>query len=211
MIEIVLDNKIYKVVIEYKKNKNLYVRIDDELNIHVSCNRFFPKNKILTFIEENKEKIKKMYDQKVRTIEKSARFYYMTKPYDIIIDKKIKKYIIDSNNNIIYIKNTKSLTDMIVEIITGYVNEIMPLIKEDIPDFKLRFRSMKTKWGVCNRANNTITLNYNLIGQSADFIKYVIIHEICHFTVFNHSKVFYTLVSKYMPEYKQVIKQNKEW
>lgn len=210
-IEVVLSNQVYNVVITYKDIKNLYARVDDDLNISVSCNKYYTVSKIEKFILENEDKIVKMYIGKQKLIEKNKYFYYMKKPYTLCVNPKIDKYLFDDLNKILYIKNKSALLKLVNNKLSVYVDEITPLIEEEIPDFTLKIRSMKSKWGVCNRANNTITLNLNLIGCSEDFIKYVIIHEICHFSVFNHSKDFYRLVKKYMPNYKEVINENKAW
>lgn len=69
---------------------------------------------------------------------------------------------------------------------------------------------MKTRWGVCNRKDNSVTLNSELIRYEADKLDYVIIHELSHFVHFNHSKNFWNLVSKYCPNYKQARKDLKE-
>ena len=72
----------------------------------------------------------------------------------------------------------------------------------NLPDFKLKIRKMKTRWGVCNRHNNTITLNTELIKKKVDLIDYVIIHEMAHFYEGNHSKKFWAIVEKACPNYK---------
>ena len=46
---------------------------------------------------------------------------------------------------------------------------------------------MKTRWGVCNRGNNTITLNSLLIRYEKDIIDYVIYHELSHFIAITES------------------------
>ena len=69
---------------------------------------------------------------------------------------------------------------------------------------------MSTRWGVCNRSNNTITLNSELIKYGLKQIDYVIIHELSHFIYFDHSKNFWLQVSKYCPNYKEVRKTLKE-
>ena len=61
---------------------------------------------------------------------------------------------------------------------------------------------MRQKWGYCNKRDELITLNLELIKYDVDEIDYVIIHELCHFIHFNHSKQFWECVSKYKPNYK---------
>ena len=75
---------------------------------------------------------------------------------------------------------------------------------------KLKIRNMKTRWGVCNRRDDSITLNSKLIRYEIHDIDYVIIHELAHLVHFDHSKAFWQTVEKYMPNYKRAIKNLKE-
>ncbi len=75
---------------------------------------------------------------------------------------------------------------------------------------KIRIRNIKYAWGTCS-ANKNITINYNLIKYSEQAIKYVILHELCHLKYMNHSKEFWSLVQKYMPEYKEIKKEFKAY
>ena len=69
---------------------------------------------------------------------------------------------------------------------------------------------MKSRWGVYNRKNHSITLNSHLIEYRLDKLEYVIYHELSHTTYFDHSKQFWLLVSKYCPKYKRIQKDLKE-
>ena len=67
---------------------------------------------------------------------------------------------------------------------------------------KIRIRDIKYAWESCSN-NKNITINKNLISYSELAIRYVILHELCHLKYMNHSKEFWSLVQKYMPEYKK--------
>lgn len=84
------------------------------------------------------------------------------------------------------------------------------LFDENIPYPKLKMRNMKTRWGVCNRKNLTVTLNSNLIKESLDKIDYVIIHELSHLVYFDHSSNFWAIVGKYCPNHKRIRKELRE-
>ena len=92
------------------------------------------------------------------------------------------------------------------QIIEKNANE---LIKETglIPN-KIRIKDIKYAWGSCS-SNKNITINQKLIAYSEIAIRYVILHELCHLKYMNHSKEFWDLVQRYMPEYKQVKKEFK--
>ena len=92
------------------------------------------------------------------------------------------------------------------QIIEKNANE---LIRETglIPN-KIRIKDIKYAWGSCS-SNKNITINQKLIAYSEIAIRYVILHELCHLKYMNHSKEFWDLVQRYMPEYKQVKKEFK--
>ena len=68
---------------------------------------------------------------------------------------------------------------------------------------------MKTRWGVCNKRDDSVTLNAELFREPIECLDYVITHELSHFVHFDHSKEFWKLVEKYNPDYKKVRKYLK--
>ena len=82
---------------------------------------------------------------------------------------------------------------------------------ENIPYPILKIRTMKTRWGVCNRKVKSVTLNFNLVKYDYYCLDYVIVHELSHFVHFDHSKEFWNTVSKYYPNYKIIQKKLKNW
>ena len=69
---------------------------------------------------------------------------------------------------------------------------------------------MKTRWGVNNLTQKTITLNSELLKKDLDLLDYVIIHELCHFYEANHSANFWRHVEEYYPHYKEARRRLKE-
>jgi predicted metal-dependent hydrolase len=66
-------------------------------------------------------------------------------------------------------------------------------------DFRAKF--MSSKWG-SRRSDGRITLNLRLLDLSDESIDYVIIHELAHTKVMNHSKEYWTVVESMMHDYK---------
>ena len=66
----------------------------------------------------------------------------------------------------------------------------------------IKFRKMKSRWGSCQPQKNILTFNTLLLTKPFESIKYVVIHEFCHFIHPNHSKAFYAELEKHMPDYK---------
>lgn len=66
---------------------------------------------------------------------------------------------------------------------------------------QIRFKAQKTRWGSCSAKNN-INLNYLLMMAPMSVINSVIAHELAHIKHKNHSKDFYALLKKMMPDYR---------
>jgi len=108
--------------------------------------------------------------------------------------------------NKIYVKDKDALDRWLkkqMEIVFSVeLEKCIDNFEEKIPKVNLKIRNMKTRWGVCNRSNNNVTLNSNLIRFDIDIIDYVIYHELSHFIHPNHSVDFWNHVRKYVPNYK---------
>ncbi len=83
------------------------------------------------------------------------------------------------------------------------VERIYPIFEKlEIKYPTIKLREMKSRWGSCMPIKNQITLNKKLLKTPIHCIEYVVVHEFCHFIHPNHSKSFYDLVEKIMPDYK---------
>lgn len=71
---------------------------------------------------------------------------------------------------------------------------------------KVFVRNQKTRWGSCSMKNN-INLNVNLIRLPAVLRDYVILHELVHTRVRDHSPRFWAELEKYVPGCRRVDKQ----
>ncbi len=64
---------------------------------------------------------------------------------------------------------------------------------------EMKIRKMKTLWGSCSH-DNRICLNLYLANLPVKLQYYVILHELCHTVVKDHSKKFWNLVCKFWKE-----------
>jgi len=69
----------------------------------------------------------------------------------------------------------------------------------DVPPLKLM--RMRTQWGSCS-PEGVIYLNPALIRAPRHCIEYVILHELCHLLEHNHSKRFFDLLTRHMPDWQ---------
>lgn len=67
---------------------------------------------------------------------------------------------------------------------------------------RITLRAMTRKWGSCSSRGN-ITLNSALLTVEPRLAEYVVVHELAHLRVFDHSPRFWKLVESYMPDYAE--------
>ena len=58
---------------------------------------------------------------------------------------------------------------------------------------KIRISNSFNYWGSCN-TKDSISIDWRLIFAPKFVLEYIIVHELCHLTVFNHSSKFWKLV-----------------
>ncbi len=210
-MEFLYDGKTYPIEIKRKNNKNLYIRVREN-KVIITCPLFYTKSMIEKVIKENNDSIENMIvHQMKRTYkEQSEKHNFLGKTLNIVY-KDVKRPQV--NGDTIIIKDEEMLLrwykKKALETFQIYLDEAYYVFEEKIPYPKLKVRSMKTRWGVCNRKDNSVTLNLQLIYKSHEYLNYVIVHELSHFVHFDHSKEFWNTVEKYCPEYKKVRKELK--
>lgn len=94
------------------------------------------------------------------------------------------------------------------EYIQPLVDQYSQLIAKSYKQIKIR--KLKSKRWSCSH-DNILTFNLDLIHLQTKYIRYVVIHEVCHIIQKNHSSKFRDLVAKYCPEYKQLRKELKNF
>ena len=207
-----IDGILYDVVVVRKNNKNTYIRVKEDLTIYVTTSKYVTIDRINKLLNDNYIYLKKTIERRKIHNKKDNDFYLFGKKYDIVLDKNINKIYL--SNNKIYIsdksKFDKWLKRETLKLYKEHLDKIYNMFEENIPYPKLKIRNMKTRWGVNNKRDNSVTLNTKLITFDLTKLDYVIVHELSHFIHFNHSKEFWNVVEKYYPDYKRIRKEMKE-
>lgn len=122
----------------------------------------------------------------------------------LVDDKKqwiIKKKLEFSNKRANKTKKTKLLTEDYLQ------NRTKKLAaKIGVNPTKIVVKKLKGRWGSSTK-NGVINLNIALTKAPPKVVDYIIIHELCHLKVREHSKKYWSLVSKFMPNYNH----QKQW
>ena len=210
---ITYNDKDYEVLIEKKTtNRNTYIRVKNDLKIHVTTNIFTSRHSIEKLIKTNYSKICQMIDSQEKKAKNNLGFFYLGRQYTLIYGDYDD---ISFSNDKVYLPHDfdidKWYKKQAKSIFLEHFEEIYNNYSRSIPRPKLRIRKMTSRWGVCNIRTHIITLNLELIKRNTTYLDYVIIHEMAHLIYGDHSKSFWKLVEENMPNYKKYKEEMKEF
>lgn len=79
----------------------------------------------------------------------------------------------------------------------AYYSGLMGLYPE-----KVSIGFAKTRFGCCSSKKHIVFSAYLMLYPDRA-VDYVVVHELAHLKYMNHKKEFYTLIEKYLPDYKE--------
>jgi predicted metal-dependent hydrolase len=71
-----------------------------------------------------------------------------------------------------------------------------------LPYRSVTIRDQLTRWGSCSRAGN-LSFNWRLVIAPTEVMSYVVIHELCHLAVPNHTKAFWRQLEAALPDWQR--------
>ena len=74
---------------------------------------------------------------------------------------------------------------------------------------KVFMRNQKTRWGSCSGKNN-ISLNMKLVRLPYEMIDYVLLHELVHTRIKNHTNEFWTELNRLVGDAKKIDRRLNE-
>jgi len=69
---------------------------------------------------------------------------------------------------------------------------------------RIRITAARTRWGSCS-SKGTLSFTWRLVMAPIEVIDYVVLHELVHLRVKNHSQVFWNALAALQPDYKQYV------
>ena len=135
-------------------------------------------------------------------------------------DRKHSKAQLDGKTIILRLSKESEVSELLEKIPNLISREVakdcQSMIERRVDDFNDKYfqqnitgvylKYLHSRWGSCSNTGN-INLSTRLLFAPNDVIDYVIIHELAHLVEFKHSKRFWSIVQKIMPDYKE----KEEW
>ena len=214
-MQVTIGDETYDVeIIRKLGNRNTYIRVKDDMKIHVTTNTFVTTREIEKLIYNNTDFIIKMVNKMEKRNAKSENFMYLGSQYDVI---RTSTDGITLGASKVFVGKSMTQDDIdkwykkqAEKIFLEHLENCYRLYSRNIPHPSLTIRKMTTRWGVCNTRSKRVTLNLELIKMPLFCLDYVIYHELSHLIYANHSREFWDLVGENCPEYKKIRKYMKE-
>ncbi len=205
------------------RRRTMEISITPTADARVTAPRFVPLETIERFIHSRAEWIIQKVTQKQSEIEKFGRrqyetgddFLFMGKPYPLIVDRSANcstKLKFSGQEWLVRANPATSQAMIKKRLISWYRKEAGEIFGSrvfhysrlmDLTPQKITVKTQKRLWGSCNPQGKSINLNWVLVMAPLSVIDYVVVHELCHLEVPNHSSRFWKKVVKFMPDYQQ--------
>jgi predicted metal-dependent hydrolase len=147
--------------------------------------------------------IEMQYAKKTSIVYKNEKFVIKTPffyPLEMDYEAEENKIVIQKLQSALKKWYKKQAYDYITKRVEYYQN----IIGVSVTDVSIKSR--KTQWGSCD-SNGCLTFSWRLVMARPSAIDYVVIHELCHRKHMDHSRDFWYLVQRYMPDFKE----EKQW
>ena len=214
-----------KIEVQKKNIKNLHlvvappegkVRVSAPMHLSDESIAMFVRTK-LGWIKKQQEKFKKQPRQTEREYVSGETLYVWGQQYFLRVDYSYKgnSLVLEGNEAILTVRKESTASQR-----EAFVNEwYRALLKEKIETYLPKWEKitglhcdswqtkyMTTRWGTCNTNTGKIWLNLQLAKKPIECLEYVILHELAHLKVRNHSKEFVALMDQYMPYWREIKK-----
>lgn len=186
-------------VISYKKIRHWYVRLSQDGKLNITIPIFLKNDELF------KQSLIDKWTNLLARHSKRTHIQSQTLEHILLFWEEALLSEIGFKNKK---QQDKYLKETLYEYIQPIIDKYSSLVWKAYKEIKIR--KLKSKRWSCSH-DNALTFNLDLIHLQTKYIKYVVIHEVCHIKHHNHSSKFRELVAQYCPDYKILRKELKNF
>lgn len=213
-----------EIELESKPIKNMHLSVyPPDGRVHLSIPDYLSEVDARSYVISKWEWIRKQQDEIAAQARQTTREYVSGENhYFFGVRYRLKVVNTNSGANGIDVNGTSmtmrvragSTLERRAELMTEWYREQLkaflgPLVerwasKLDEPNVSWQVKEMKTMWGSCGVKRRSLLFNLELARVPKECIEYVVVHELTHLRVQNHSKVFETLLTHRLPNWRNL-------
>ena len=177
----------YPVIITRRRTSRMTIRITKDGQVRVSAPRLVPQAAVKAFIAQHEDWIEKSLSRVQKQQQGREAFYSQL---DISTSARRREAV----------SRLKVIVDPLIERYSSQMG---------VKPSGLRFSSAKTRWGSCNTKTRSVSLSLYLLLLPDWCIEHVVVHELAHLKVPNHSPKFYAVMDRHFPRWKEARKETR--
>ena len=202
------------ITVERHEIKRARIAVDEDLRVRVTLPLDFSQEEIVDLIERKEQWIQKQLaffrDRRDARIKLSHdEILYLGEIYTFQRLPGLRSRVAIKDEGKIIYSGRNLLADGALG--TWYRQEAKRVIMERLEHFaktykftynKVFIRNQKTLWGSCSSKRN-LSFNWRLIQTPLDIIDYIVVHELVHTKILQHTKAYWERVASLYPQYRQ--------
>ena len=214
-----------KIEVQKKNIKNLHlvvappdgkVRVSAPMHLSDESITMFVRTK-LSWIKKQQQKFEKQPRQAEREYVSGETLYLFGQQYFLRVEYSYKGnlLVLEGNEAILTVRKESNAKQREAFVNEWYRSKLKEKIEIYLPKWERitglhcdswQTKYMTTRWGTCNTNTRKIWLNLQLAKKPIECLEYVILHELAHLKVRNHSKDFVAIMDQYMPYWRETKK-----
>ncbi len=215
MKTIILNGKKFSYTIVKKTVSSIRLQLKSSKSFIISCPHLTPAFIINQFIKKNINWIIS-HSQKI-PVKKSLKYLksltILDKNYELIfINTARDSVVIYPESQKIYVNISQTSTSHIKQILERKLRPFaLSLIKKELSILKQQYgfnysqitvRNQSSRYGSCSSQNN-LNFNWQIVFFPYSQFRHILLHELTHLKIKNHSSVFWHQLTLYDPDCKK--------
>ena len=215
METVILDGKKYSYTVVKKPIYSLRLRLQTKHSFTVSCPRLTPSFVITQFIKKNTDWIVS-HSQKIplkKSFKNLKSLSILDKNYELVfINTTRDSVIIYPESQKIYANISQNSLSHIKKILETKLRPFaLSLIKNELSSLKQQYhfdyghvtvRNQSSRYGSCSSRGN-LSFNWQIIFFPYPQFRHILLHELTHLKIKNHSKTFWDQLAIYDSDSKK--------
>lgn len=212
MASIVLNQKKYSYQIVKKSISSIRLRLKSSHSFTISCPRLTPAFVINQFIKNNQDWITS-HSSKItpkKSIKHLQKLSILGRDYQLIFTRtQSDSVLVFETDQKIYVNISKDTNIHIKKVLEKKLRLFaLSLIKKELSLLKDKFgfeynhitvRNQSSRFGSCSSRGN-LNFNWQIILFPYDQFCHILLHELTHLKIKNHSKTFWDQLTVYDPD-----------
>lgn len=220
------EGKVIEYLLKRSNRKTIGFNVDNKYQVVVTAPRGLNVSSIEPYVlKKAKWILEKLKTQKERNAKVPIReyindekFYILDSEYNLrVVEGEFNPSVARLGDKNIIVKIPEGLRpELRVEVIKQEIKGLimdrgLEVAKERVPIYsemlsvsptKVVIKEQKSRWGSCSSTGG-IYINWRIFIAPLAMVDYILVHELCHLIELNHSKKFWSLVKKILPDYRE--------